>query len=407
MPTLKINKYLPVVLLLVFVMCSSMQLYFTWKFPISFVNLGSALLLVPYFLKLKASKSTPLVILLVFIVFLYNYTHNTLHFSLFSLLNFIAIVVISLFVILSNNEFKVKLYRAFDLFIKIICAISLVGWALYLAGVPLPHYFSDTSDYYSHEVYYLFLVGANSWLDILPRFCGMFLEPGHVGSTAVLLLYINRFNFKNKSNFIYLLSIIFSLSLAAYMLLLIGLFAYRILNGKAVFKYIISFSIFVGLFYLFGSTYNNGNNVINYKIIKRLEIVDGKLVGDNRTSKVFDAQYDRWLRSGNILSGYGRKAYGGGADGSNLLHGTASYKRFFFINGILGLILVFTLYGLLLYKYPSRQGLGFAFVYLACNMIRDYPLRMMWLFIFILGILTFFLEKQEVLINKNDKFKIT
>ena len=113
--------------------------------------------------------------------------------------------------------------------------------------------------------------------------------------------------------------------------------------------------------------------------------VDGELSGDNRTSMLFDAYYDDWLKYGDILNGYGRKAYGDGTESTNILYGCASYKRFFFINGIIGLVLVLILYCSLFYKYRSNQVWGFVVLYVICNMIRDYPFRLMWLYLFILG----------------------
>ena len=65
---------------------------------------------------------------------------------------------------------------------------------------------------------------------MLPRFCGLFLEPGHIGSTACLMLYVNQFNFQKRSNFIYLFSILLSLSLAAYCLLFIGMILFYYLG---------------------------------------------------------------------------------------------------------------------------------------------------------------------------------
>lgn len=224
MSIIKLNRDLPAIFFIILTMCVSMELYFTWRFPQSIVNSVCAIILLPCFLKVKVSRQSMLVIVLLIINFVYNYTHNTILFSLLSFLNLSSVITISIFIVLSSVDFKVKLLRGFDLFMKCICCISLIGWLLYLIKLPLPHYYSDTTDFYSHEVYYLFVVGANNILeDLLPRFCGMFLEPGHIGSTCCLLLFINEFNFKNKSNFIYLLSIILSLSLAAYCLLFIGI----------------------------------------------------------------------------------------------------------------------------------------------------------------------------------------
>lgn len=89
---------------------------------------------------------------------------------------------------------------------------------------------------------------------------------------------------------------------------------------------------------------------------------------------LFDAYYEDWLKHGDIINGYGKEAYGEGNEAKNILHGCASFKRFFFINGIMGVILVLVLYWHLFYKYRSSQGWGFFILLVICNMIRDYPL---------------------------------
>lgn len=392
----KLNRDLPVIFFIILAMCVSMELYFTWKFPQSIINTVCAVVLFPYLLRMKISRQSIWGIILLIVNFAYNYTHNTPLFSFLSFLNVLSVIIISIFVILSSIDFKIKLLHFFDLFIKCICFISLVGWFLYLVGIPLPHYYSDTSDYYSHEVYYLFIVGANNILEeLLPRFCGMFLEPGHIGSTCCLLLFINRFNFKDKSNYIYLLSIIFSLSLAAYCLLFIGLCLHFFLKGVHIIKYILFMGVLAGILYILGLTYNDGDNILNEKILSRLVVVDGELSGDNRTSMLFDAYYEDWLKHGDIINGYGKEAYGEGNEAKNILHGCASFKRFFFINGIMGVILVLVLYWHLFYKYRSSQGWGFFILLVICNMIRDYPFRLMWLYLFILGTVVLSLPERK------------
>lgn len=394
---IKFNRDQLAIYSLVLAMCVSMELYFTWRMPQSIVNFACALVLLFFLLRMKVSRQSVWVIILLIVNFAYNYTHNTVSFSFLSFLNFFATVIISTFVVLSSVNFKIKLLNAFDLFVKCICCISLVGWLLYLVGIPLPHYYSDTTDFYSHEVYYLFVAGADNILELFPRFCGMFLEPGHVGSTCCLLLFINRFDFKDRSNYIYLLSIILSLSLAAYCLLFIGFCLHYFLKGVHLIKYVISLGVLAFAFYIFGLTYNDGDNIFNEKIISRLMFVDGELSGDNRTSMLFDAYYEDWLRRGDVISGYGRKAYGDGSGTTNILHGCASYKRFFFINGIIGSVLVLALYWSLFYRYRSRQGWGFFVLFIICNMIRDYPFRLMWLYLFILGIVALSLSEKETI----------
>lgn len=386
MPVAKLDRDLPAIIFLVLAMCVSMELYFTWLLPQSIINFVCAVVVFLYLLKVKVIQQSMLVVILLVLNCVYNYTHNTVSFNILSFLNLCSVIIISTFVILVDVDFKIKLYRGFDFFMKCICCISLTGWFFYLAGISLPHYYSETSDFYTHEVYYLFVVGADNILEeLLPRFCGMFLEPGHIGSTCCLLLYINRFNFKDKSNYIYLLSIIFSLSLAAYCLFFIGLCFHLLIKGEHIVRYILFMGMFAGTLCVFGLNYNGGDNIFNEKILSRLVIVDGELSGDNRTSMLFDDYYEDWLKHGDVIDGYGRKAYGDGTESTNILHGCASFKRFFFINGIIGVMLVAVLYWSLFYKFRSSQGWGFFILYVICNMIRDYPFRLMWLYLFILG----------------------
>lgn len=390
----KINKDFPAVCLLILAMCASMQLYFTWRLPESIVYLACAMVLLFYFFKMKFTLRSLGMIFLLVVCYMYNYAHITAAFSLISLVNLVSLILISSFFLLATIKFKLKLLFGFDLFLKCLCCVSLIGWLLYLLGTPLPHYYSETSDFYTHEVYYLFVITNNSIWDIIPRFSGMFLEPGHIGSTACLLLYIHKFNFKEKSNFIYLFSILFSLSLAAYCLFFIGICMYYFLNGKHIMRYILVLVCFISIFISVGLTYNNGDNIVNEKILSRLVIEDGQLAGDNRTSMLFDSYYDEWLKKGDKVWGYGKKAYG--HDGStNILFGCASFKRFFFVQGLMGVILVVVLYLYLFCIYHSKQGWGFFVLYILCNMIRDYPYRLMWFYLFVGGIVSLYISEKK------------
>lgn len=359
------------------------------------------MILLVYFFKMKFTMRSLGMIFLLIVCYVYNYIHITAAFSFISLVNLISLIVISSFFLLAKKKFKLKLLLGFDLFLKCLCCISLIGWVLYLIDIPLPHYYSDTSDFYTHEVYYLFVVTNSSIWDIIPRFSGMFLEPGHIGSTACLLLYIHKFNFRIKSNYIYLFAILFSLSLAAYCLFFIGICMYYFLNGRHIMKYVLVLGCFTAIFVFIGLTYNSGDNIVNEKILSRLVFEDGQLAGDNRTSMLFDSYYDEWLEKGDIVWGYGRKAYG--YDGStNILLGCASFKRFFFIQGFVGVVLVAILYFILFYKYRSKQGYGFFVLYVLCNMIRDYPYRLMWFYLFVGGIISLYIseKKSSVLAEK-------
>ena len=233
MNCIKFNLYKTAIYSIILAMCTSMMLYFTWKIPPIYANCFAIICIFPLLFRFKIKFND------LWIIFLH------IRWSLSGLANNCFLIVIISFVVLSPDKLKIRLYHTFDSFLKLICFISLVGWILYLMGTPLPHYYSPTTDFYSHEVFYFFRMGANtlitdstSIIDMLPRFCGLFLEPGHIGSTACLMLYVNQFNFQKRSNFIYLFSILLSLSLAAYCLLFIGMILFYYLRGKNIFKYL-------------------------------------------------------------------------------------------------------------------------------------------------------------------------
>ena len=58
------------------------------------------------------------------------------------------------------------------------------------------------------------------------RFSGPFAECGHMSMICAFLLYANRFNLQQWYNIVFFISVLFSLSLAGYVLLGLGLLLY-------------------------------------------------------------------------------------------------------------------------------------------------------------------------------------
>lgn len=299
-----------------------------------------------------------------------------------------TLLTITCAMIILNAPLLEKKYMMHSLIktVQLIVGVALVGWLLFLFRFPLPH-FTDLSDsFYIHTVYYVFNINGYPDLQFFPRFAGPFLEPGHLGTMCVFLLYIENFNLKNLGNIILLLGILFSLSLAAYGLM-IGAIILTLINRKKWFGVvgIISFFILIGLAAM---AYNNGDNPINEAIVLRLEMNDnGEIAGNNRTSGAFDSAYDKFLKSNDIWMGVGRKAFGIRGDGSdNITIGCATYKRYFFLRGVLGSLLILAFIFLYYYKYRNRKGLGLVIVYIVANCIRDYPTMEMWMYFYLLAI---------------------
>lgn len=324
--------------------------------------------------------------LLFFIIYLYERIAlgNVKVLSLFGMMTSILGGVL---IIQGSLKEKRSVYNAFQYTIAIMLGVALIFWILYLIGFPLPHYSDNSDPFYKYEMYPFFniVVGTNE-VEILPRFAGPFLEPGHNATICVFLLYINGFRLKDPVNIVLLLSVLFSLSLAGYGLLIGAVLLYMLYKRKYV-SMLLMTAVFLGIG--IGSAYYlRGENPVYVIVFSRLEMNENgdDIVGNNRTSMVFDLNYAKFLKSDKIWTGMGKRAFGSKEDGSdNVTIGSAGVKRYIFIRGYVGLalILIFILYYWAHYRAIST--FSFLIIYIVANLIRDYPTKEMWMYLFLLG----------------------
>ena len=64
------------------------------------------------------------------------------------------------------------------------------------------------------------------------------------------------------------------------------------------------------------------------------------------------------------------------------MNGCAGIKRYIYTRGIIGTIIMLLLLISLLYADYSSLGLGFLILFVIANMIRDYPQKELWLYIY-------------------------
>lgn len=283
---------------------------------------------------------------------------------------------------LSNKRFILKYFRIAVIFILIV---ALIGWIPFLAGVDMPHFTDDNETFYHHKVYYLFNTFAINNPGDVYRFAGPFLEPGHLGTMCAFLLYIDGYNLRKPGNIILLVSTLMSLSLAAYGLIVGGviivLFDHR--------KYVVM-SVMAGIFIAIGigaTIYLNGDNVLNKAIVSRLEITEnGEMAGYNRTTMWFDASYAKYIKTDKIWLGVGKDAFGSSSDDrDNITMGNAGAKRYFYLRGIVGSTLIILFLLAYLFRYWSFKSMGFFIVYIVANLIRDYPTKEIWMYLYLIA----------------------
>lgn len=332
---------------------------------------------------IKITKKQLIGIFLIICLFFYEIFIVSTTAILSIIINLIFILA-GITIFLFQDDIKINLLRIFNFFTKWMILISIISFLFLLLGYGLPNYIDDSDPYYTHIIYPFFNLNYTEE-DIIPRFASTFLEPGHFATMCVFLLYLGNFNLRKWDNIVYLIGTLISWSLAGYGLLLIAYGLYLIQRKK------IGIIIIVGvLFFLLGIfsyNYNDGDNPFYEYIYSRLEIEDGDIKGNNRTSSYFDSEYEKYLNSPQMLFGKGKEAFGNeNNSGFNITIGTAGYKRYFFIRGIIGSFLILVFIILYYTQYKSKECLGFLIVFIVANIIRDYPLKPIWLYIYIFSL---------------------
>ncbi len=298
----------------------------------------------------------------------------------------VVTATIYLFLFKANKDLIKKLCDIICKMMGIILALSIFGFILYLNGVNLPSFPSSFNDgFYSYQNYYLFMIDDRlvGLQVIMPRFSSVFLEPGHLGSACTMLLMTQIKKWKKWYNIVLFTATLLSFSLAAYVML-VALIILRawVLNKQIIKKIIIAviMIITVGISSIF---YNDGDNLIHNLIVMRLEIEDGELAGNNRTTDCFDSEYQRYWQSSDIF-------FGRITDGS---FGNSGYKVFIYENGIVGLSLLILLFTTILCKYSDWRHLTMScIICILFFIVRGF---VMWYCMFIPIYSTAYFEKNK------------
>jgi hypothetical protein len=283
-------------------------------------------------------------------------------------------------VLLLKDHIKIDLLNFFTRAFATLLSISVITWILFFIGVSLPSYPTDFKDgYYFYDNYYFFLLN-HDFIDLpIPRFSSVFLEPGHLGMITSLLLYANQFDFKRKDVWVLLVATLLTFSLAAYVLLLFTVLTFAFLKSKKPMLNLLLLIGFLSALYSYFSTLDNGNNVVNNLIIERMQIEDGNLVGNNRSSASLDTYFEQFMQKDDKFLGIGPERYGklfGEA-------GNSGYKVFLLTYGLIGTVLLFLLYFMMVIYNRSKLSLMFLIVYIFSFLQRAYALWDVELLIFI------------------------
>lgn len=250
----------------------------------------------------------------------------------------------------------------------VLIGISIFFFVLYLLGFNLPHH-SGSFWLYDFDIYPFFLLDDRNLFLILPRFHAFFLEPGHMGTVLVLLLAAQKGMWKRWYNIILLVALFLSFSLAAYGLLAITVVLHMWIDRKHIIGKLLIFAAVIAAAVGFSFVYNQGDNMLNQAIVMRLEVNEtgDDIEGNNRVTAWFEAEFDSFLHSGDIL--FGR-------DMPKDEFGNAGYRVYIYEHGFVGFILTYLFYILAMYKGPDKRAfIAMLALSLANFWIRAYPMH--------------------------------
>ena len=224
------------------------------------------------------------------------------------------------------------------------------------------------------------------------KLCGVFDEPGRVGTICGLLLASDKLRIKNKwDNIILLIAGILSFSLSFYLIVAIYLFAANVQRLKAK---SIAIIIVLAVSYLFFINFHFSNpDIVAFQ--QRFLVTGNGLVGDNRTNIYYDAIIKDFLDSGFLKVLFGNGAGSMSSTQSRLLVDGYSYKNLLYDYGFVGFgvqiiwLLVFTCENFLRkkeIKHEKYHILALLIVYLANMYQRPSMMSFQFLLIFIGGL---------------------
>lgn len=225
---------------------------------------------------------------------------------------------------------KCKIFDIFYWIIQINNVISLFMYVCYMLGIDIGFstvlYYSDNAatNGYFYQKWGIFAICSNGLTD---RLCGIFNEPGGLGTICALLLIVRFKNSKMWERVLLIVTTLCTLSMAGYLLMFLFAAFYAVRkNWKNVFWAVIIFAAFLAI-----PKIDWGNDALN-AFADRFEITETGLSGDNRTTREFDEKFDEFINSTDAWFGMGA--------GYSLASRSSTYKFYIVEFGIVGFVLL-------------------------------------------------------------------
>ena len=252
--------------------------------------------------------------------------------------------------------------------------ISILFFFLHFIGVNLPNVSVERGNYSYTNFFFFLLDDRELWNILIPRFNSVFLEPGHMGTTIIMLLATQIGKWKKWYNVVLFVALLMSFSLAAYCLGVMLLFLRLwMLRRKIVLK-VLGLVSFLGIIVGGSFVYNDGDNMLNNLIVMRLEVSDtgDDFKGNNRVSEDFEKEFESFLGSSDVLFGREMDYEGWGNSG---------YRVYIYDYGMAGFALFLVFYFFAFRTGRDIRAITTAFVLSMTNFwIRGYPMLFAFLY---------------------------
>jgi len=304
-----------------------------------------------------------------------------------------------LFILLCDEDNAEKHLSCLSVLLAFVLIPGIVIWGLLmtdqmpLPGIPIEMGDVGDSYFFMNYIFVLYRIEVLS-----ERFQSIFLEPGYLGTLLVFVLYSNKFNWKKWYNYVFIIALILSQSVAGY---ITGVVAYlmnmRIEKRFSISKFVLS-AIFLILGGMVAVTYNEGDNMFNHNIIERFDKSNKKYVGDEdiRNSSQVNNYFESSITNGDII--FGNSKY------SNF-EGSAGYKVYMLQWGVISAVIYLLVYLILIGRLAKSNFYGYFFLFLiVLTFIQAaYPQSYSWIIPFILGVTV---DRRKKIEKKNSQRKL-
>lgn len=367
-------------------MCASMHVSFTFSIPLPATIMLAALVSFIYYINNKCEfhldKKGGLLLFFYALWLIYEscVSQESIYAVAYTLIRNMFMFVSVYYIVAASLQLKQRMFNFFCGATCFILILSLIGWGLFVLGVPLPNTVESSFDdgFHTNINYYLFSIDSRDLTgDFLPRFGGMFLEAGQLASVSVLLL-LPAIILHSKRFYIWTLSIavLLSFSLAGWLVLLLGVLFMNLKRSKNGKFYLLLVFLAIG-YSIYERNYGSSDSLVNVYINDRLQFDSEKgLSGNNRTGGDFDMYFESFKKSDDVYFGIAKELL---KDNDNWTTYSSGYLKFIVFYGYIGFFISLIVFFLIYNKERSYWGVIYLLCFILLCFTRYLGLSPYWL----------------------------